>query len=349
MPKSSYNVLDIMKNRTKAYINERKSKKINIKKILKSLFLKPPFVGEFVFAILLLAAWIWTLINMPSLINLGTQAVSCMTDDEIEQYKTDMVECIISELGSRGLTLSNLRLSEEFLKNIAIVSLLKTSGDGSKPGKNYVYLNNGSGIEFTKNATERYYYLDNLDDSRQVDYSSAYIQVSRTTQRWNATQERLKDYGKTQGSPISKNDLSDDYESEDEEVKDGYFRTVGESDESVNIALSNILDPFLIKTSIPLYLYSATNNRELCEKFIQDSVFDSEIILDSYNCTALSSGIPEAVEIKRKFVFYYNDEEGKNEASYIINKIKNGDYNVDYSSNTITAYRQVKENRSTSI
>lgn len=298
MPKSSYGVIDFLKRRTKTYFNEKKSKKITIKGILRLLFMKPPFIGESVFIILLLTAWLWTLITTPSLMDLGTMSVSLLTDNQIKEYKVNMVKSIVSELESRGLSLSNLKLSEKIIENIATVNFLKTAGEENKLGKNLVYLNDKSGrINFSKNTTDSYYYLDNFGNSKQINYSSAYIQATRSTSRWKAPQlELMKKNGVKRGQIFNRSDLHNYCF---EVIKNEEGRDI--TGEYLQLQISNILDPFLIKSNLLTYLYTSTNNSKLCDNFVKNEKLNSEIILEKKDATVESCGTADDIVINEIF------------------------------------------------
>lgn len=242
------------------------------KKIIKGLFMKPPFIGEIILALLLILAIVNTMKDTVSINNLGTICSSIANEAEIKEYKSSIANKMMTDLELQGITIQSMNLTEEELENYAGVNLIKLKGDDE--GKNLI-----NGIELIRdngNSSDIYNYLNANNEPIEVEYSYFYTMVNRKGVRYYARIGDLLKKGVRHGSPL---DIS-------------MFNSMNYGD-NIEMPISNLADPFLLKQSIPLYLYSSTYSKEIAESFINNNVFDSEIKFQKHNIQYGSHGIEE--------------------------------------------------------
>jgi len=250
--------------------DKKNNKSIKILKIiLKNFFLKPPFLGEIILLVCVYLGIMNIMFNTVSSNNLGTICSSIATSEEIKKYKEGITKKFISDLKSEGVSPENIDLTEEDLKKYVGVNFIKTGKDYE--GKNLI---NGDGIA-TKgtNLTSTYNYLDAYNNPIEVEYSTFSTAVNRNGVRYYARIGDLIKEGVKKGGAV---DLS--------------LFNAAEFSDSIEIPISNLAEPFLVKQSIPLYLYASTYNKDIVNSFIENNVFDSEISFEYRSFSIGSQG-----------------------------------------------------------
>jgi len=248
-----------------------KTKESFFKIVMKRLFIKPPFIGEIILIFLFVVAMHNIMNNTVSINNLGTICSSIADKDEIKEYKDNITNKIIADLERQGLPIQTMGIEED-LENYAGVNLIKL--EQNHEGKNLI-----KGIELTgkeNNNSTIYDYLDGENKPIEVEYSYFYTKSELNGIRYYARVGDLVKNNVTHGSTMNK----------------ALFNSIDYSSE-IQIPISNLTDPFLVKQSIPLYLYASTYNKEIANGFINNDKFDSKINFKKYNIKFSSNGIEE--------------------------------------------------------